>query len=181
MERLVAKRYGKAFFSVAVESGKVEEIKEQVVAVKEFLDTDQELLKFLDEPKVKVEDKIAIVEKLFKSQLDKDFMGLLVLVIKKDRQDSLGAMMDVYLDEYQVYKKQVVAHVSAAATLTDEQVANLKKKIEDGMGKSVQLQVSVDESLIGGLVIRIGDNVIDNSVKGKIERMTKDLRKIQLT
>lgn len=181
MERLIAARYGKAFFSVALEGNKVELIKEQVEAVHSALKQDGDLIHFLNQPKIKLEDKIATVEKIFKEQIDKDFMGLLVLVIKKARQMYLLGILEVYLNECKAYFKLVTAEVTSATKLNEEQLANLKDRLEKSLDEKVELSVSIDESLLGGFIIRVGDKVVDSSIKGKIERMTKELRKIQLT
>lgn len=181
MERLIASRYGQAFFSVALEGNKVTLIKDQVLAVKEALEKDDTLITFLDQPKVKLEDKIATVEKIFKEQIDKDFMGLLVLVIKKARQNFLLDILQVFLEACKAHEKLVVADVTSATELNDEQKAQLIKKLESSLSEKVELNITIDESLLAGFVIRVGDKVMDSSIKGKIDRMTKDLRKIQLT
>lgn len=180
MEGLVAKRYGLALFSVAVENQKVDKMKEEVESLLQLLNKDEELMDFLNHPKINVDDKVNTTEKIFKENIDKDLLGLIVVVLKKARQDYLSDILNYFLDEYKRYSKLVTAYVTSAVELQQEQKDKLKATLENRLNEKVHLDLQVDKSLIGGLIVRVGDNVIDNSINGKLLRLNKELRKIQL-
>lgn len=108
-------------------------------------------------------------------------MGLLVLMVSKDRQKDIVATLKVFEDKVLEYKKIGTAYVTTAKPLSQE----LKDKLLDKLLKttdyvSFNMVYNVDESLIAGMVIRIGDRVIDSSIRHKLDELEKELRKIQL-
>lgn len=181
MEKIIARRYGEALFAVAKEKGLIEEIKVDVQELLDLLQQDDQLLQYMNHPKIKREDKQETIEKMFKDQLSHDMIGLLFILLKKNRQDHLVPVLEYYLEEYKVYNKLSTVYVRSAVTLSDEQKSKLKEKIETSRDEKVDMEFDLDESLIGGLVIRIGDQVIDNSVRGKLDDLTRSLRQLQLS
>lgn len=181
MEGIVARRYGEALFAVALEKNLVEEIKKDVEELLSILRQDEDMLHFLDHPKINVEEKQNTLEKIFKGNIQKDLLGLLILVLKKARQDHIVAILEYYLEEYKRYKKLVTAWISSAVELSDEQKSKLKATLEDKLKDNIDMIFEVDPELIGGLIVRVGDNVIDNSIKGKLNGLTKSLKQVQLS
>ncbi|GKX30603.1 ATP synthase subunit delta [Vallitalea longa] len=180
MAELVAKRYGTALFELAVETNKIDVVEDQLKSLKEILLTEKEFIRILNHPKVVVENKIAMVENIFDGKIIKDILGLLVIAIRKGRADDLLDIIQYCLDEIDKLNGNAKAYVTSASELTDEQLESIKSKLEETTKKKILLHSNVDESLIGGLVIRIGDRIIDNSIKGKIEAISKELYAIQL-
>lgn len=180
MAELVAKRYGTALFELALETKQIDVVEEQLKSLKEILLTEKEFIKILNHPKVVVEKKIAMVEETFDGKIIKDILGLLVIAIRKGRADDLLDIIQYCLDEIDKLNGNAKAYVTSASKLTDKQLASIRSKLEDTTKKKIILHSNVDENLIGGLVIRIGDRIIDNSIKGKIEAISKELYAIQL-
>lgn len=175
MVELVAKRYGTAIFELAIETNQVDAIYEQLLWVKDVLTSQDEFVKLLNHPKVGMGHKINMMEDTFGEHVSKDILGLFVIAIRKGREQHLLDIIDYCLEEIDDYKGIAKAYVESASTLTEEQVAAIKDKLEASTKKQVMMHVSVNEDLIGGLVIRIGDRIVDNSIKGKITAITKDL------
>ena len=103
------------------------------------------------------------------------------MIILKDRYRELDAVLNQFLCNVKEYKGIGVAQVTSASVLTEAQ----KKAVEDKLLEttaydSMEMHYTVDASLIGGLVIRIGDRVVDSSVKTKLDVLTKDLLKVQV-
>lgn len=108
-------------------------------------------------------------------------VGFLVLVIKKERQNSILEILDYFIALVKEYMKIGVAYVTTAVEMTEDQ----KKKVEDKLlattkYESFEMNYVVDKDIIGGIIIRIGDRVVDNSIKLKLNELSKDLYKIQL-
>lgn len=175
MVELVATRYGTAMFELALETNQVELIRDQLTWVKEVLSTETEFYRLLNHPKVTMNNKIKMVEDTFSEHVSKDIIGLFVIVIRKGRASELMDIMDYCLEEIERHLGIVQAYVESAVSLTDKQVEAIQKKLEDSTKKKVILHVSVNEDLIGGLVIRIGDRIVDNSIRGKMDTITKEL------
>ncbi|GMQ57693.1 F0F1 ATP synthase subunit delta [Vallitalea sediminicola] len=180
MAELIAKRYGTALFELAVETNQVNLVGEQLEFIKEIILTEKDFMGLLNHPKVVVENKIAMVEDIFEGKIIKEILGLLVIAIKKGRANNLLKIINYCLDEIDALKGNAKAYVSSAQELTDEQLDSIRNRLEETTKKKIILVTSVDENLIGGLVIRIGDRIIDNSIKGKIEAISKELYAIQI-
>ena len=106
---------------------------------------------------------------------------VLNIAIEKGRSSDIESILDYFSDRAREYNKIGVAQITSAVSLTDAQ----KKQIKDRLLQvtdfvDYETEYEVDEKLIGGLVIRIGDRVFDSSVKNRIEKMQRSLTKIQL-
>ena len=181
MAKLVEKAYGDALFQQSVQSGKTDELFQEVKDIKEVLEDNNQLVKLLNHPNISKEDKEKVVENIFKGRVSDDLTGFLLLVIRKDRQKYLFKILDYYIDKVKEYKKIGVAAVTTACEMNETQ----KKAIEDKListteYESFEIEYIVDSGLIGGMIIRVGDKVIDSSLKNKIEKMSRELYKIRL-
>ena len=181
MAKIVAKVYGDALFDLALELKQLDQVEEEIKATKETLSENDELLQFLNHPKISNEEKIATIENIFKGRFSDTTVGFFVTVVTKGRYNELVTICDYFLDEVREYRKIGKAVVVSATTLSSEE----KEKIENRLLQltdyvKFQMDYQVDPSILGGLVIRIGDRVVDSSVKSKLELMKKDLMKLQL-
>jgi F-type H+-transporting ATPase subunit delta len=175
MVELVAKRYGSALFELAVETNQVEFFKEQLQWIKDVFHEEKDFTNLLNHPKVIANDKIAMIENVFEGKVSKEILGLLVVSIKKGRASNLLDIINYCINEIDDYEGNAKAYVTSAISLTDKQIDDIKKRLEETTSKKIILKLNVDESLIGGLIIRIGDRIVDNSIRGKIEAISKEL------
>ena len=181
MAKLVSKTYGEALYELAVESKALETIAEEVQLIKQAFAENEELRKVLNHPKISKEDKITLVESIFKGRLSDEVVGFLVLLVSKGRQGELDAILQVFEEKVREYKNIGVVFVTSAIELSEEQQKQIRKKLLNST-KYVQLEMnySVDKALIGGLVIRIGDRIVDSSIRTKLSNMSRELQKLQL-
>lgn len=181
MAKLVSKTYGDALFELALEQNAVDELSKEVQVVSEALRENEELMKLLEHPKIVKEEKLQIVENIFKGRVSDDLTGFLQLIVNKDRYGEIYAILDVFMDRVREYKRIGVASVTTAVELREEQKqAVIDKLLATTDYESFEMKYAVDAALIGGMVIRIGDRVVDSSIKHKLELMSRDLMKIQL-
>lgn len=181
MAKLVSKTYGEALFDVAVEDGTVDSLLEEVEAVLEIIDTNGEYVKLLTHPKLPVEEKITLLEKAFKNKVSDTLVGFLVTIVEKGRFVEIRSILSYFVDKVREYQQIGVAYVTSAATLTEAQQAEIEKRLlETTSYVKFIMNYDVDSALIGGMVIRIGDRVVDSSIKTKLSQMGKELSQIQL-
>lgn len=181
MAKLVSKTYGDALFELALEQNAVDELSKEVQVVSEALRENEELMKLLEHPKIVKEEKLQIVENIFKGRVSDDLTGFLQLIVNKDRYGEIYAILDVFMDRVREYKRIGVASVTTAVELREEQKQAVTDKLLATTDyESFEMKYAVDAALIGGMVIRIGDRVVDSSIKHKLELMSRDLMKIQL-
>lgn len=181
MAKLVSKTYGDALFSVAMEENRVDAFAEEAKGLSVIFSENQELRKLMDNPKIIKEDKIKLIEETFTSHVSKEVIGLIELLISKGHSKDIPAVFDYFIALVKEEKKIGTAFVTTAVALSDAQKSAVEKRLlETTRYESFEMNYSVDESLIGGMVIRIGDRVVDSSIKTKLYELSKQLRSIQI-
>lgn len=181
MAKLVSKTYGEALFKLAIEENDLDTIAEEAKSTLSAIQKNEDLIKLLNHPKISRDEKVAMVEKIFKGNVSDTIVGFLVIIVEKGRYSDLEAIFEYFLGQVKEYRNIGVAYITSAVPLTEEQ----KKMTLDRLLKVTKyvqfdMHYTVDESLIGGMVIRIGDRVVDSSVRTKLNTMASKLRKIQL-
>ena len=181
MAKLAASAYGQALYELAIESGSAAGYLDEVQIVLEVFKENGELTVFLNNPKISKTDKVKTMESIFDSRVRKDITGLIVLAVEKDRQNDIRGILEYFITAVKDYLKIGIVNVAAPMELSDRQKAEVENRILDTTAfKKLEMNYSVDKSLIGGMVIRIGDRVVDTSIKTKLAELTKELNKIQL-
>ena len=158
MAKLVSKTYGDALFEVALEKNQLDEFLDEVKAAQTAIEENKELFKLMSHPKIVKEEKIKIITDIF-----------------------TGKVFTYFIDEVKEYKNIGTAYVTSAMELSDAQKAAVEKRLlETTKYVKFEMHYDVDSELIGGMVIRIGDRVVDSSVRTKLYDLTRELSKIQL-
>lgn len=181
MAKLVEKTYADALFKLAEESGHIDVLFEESKSIIQILKSNEDLIKLLCHPKIKKEEKISVVENVFKSRVSDDMTGFLVLAIEKERHNELVGILSEFVSVVKEYKNIGIAYVTTAIELDDARKKEIEQKLIDTT-KYVKFEMNfeVDKEIIGGMIIRIKDRVVDSSIRSKIESMSKDLYNIQL-
>lgn len=181
MAKLISKTYGDALFELALEENAVDSLAEEVQMVLNVLDENEDLMKLLHHPKIVKEEKIKIIQDIFKGRVSDNLTGFLEIIVDKDRYNEIPSIFRFFLDLVKEYKNIGVAYVTTAVELKNAQKEELKKRLlETTKYETFEMHYQIDASLIGGMMIRIGDRVVDSSIKSKLEEMSRNLMKIQL-
>ena len=181
MAKLVSQTYGEALFEVAVEEGTMDSLMEEVQSVLAIFQANEEYVKSLNHPKIPMEEKVSLLETAFKGKVSDQLTGLLTTVVEKGRFSEVEGILGFFVEKVREYKKIGTAYVTSAAPLTDGEKAEIEKRLLATTSyESFHIDYQTDESLIGGMVVRIGDRVVDSSIRTKLANMAKDLSKIQL-
>ena len=181
MAKLAASAYGQDLYELDIESGSAAGYLDEVQIVLEVFKENGELTDFLNNPKISKTDKVKTMESIFDSRVRKDITGLIVLAVEKDRQNDIRGILEYFITAVKDYLKIGIVSVATPMELSDRQKTEVEKRILDTTAfKKLEMNYSVDKSLIGGMVIRIGDRVVDTSIKTKLAELTKELNKIQL-
>lgn len=181
MAKLVSKVYGDALFSEAMEKGLIEDWYEEAALLTGVFQDNADLLQFLNHPQIPKEEKLQAVEHIFSGKLSDGLVGFLRITIEKGRQNDILSILNYFIQAVKEYKKIGVVTVTSAMELSDAQKAELEKKLlETTPYVSLELTYLVDETLLGGMVIRIGDRVVDSSIRTRLSQIKKDLIKLQL-
>ena len=181
MAKLVSKTYGDALFAVAVEEDRLDEFWEAAKSVSDVLDSKQDFWQFIFHPQIAKEDKIKVIEESFTGKIPAELIGLMTLMVSKGRAEELQSVLSYFIDLVKEEKKIGKAYVTTAVELNEKHRKEIEEKLLSTTSyESFEMDYQVDESLIGGMVIRIGDRVVDSSIKAKLQNLTRELRKIQV-
>lgn len=181
MAKLVSKVYGDALFEEAMEKKCVDAWYGEVQALKAIFMEHSDLSQLLNHPQIDKEEKIKVVQNIFDGRMSEGMVGFLVIVIEKGRQNDLLPILNYFIDRVKEYKKIGVVTVLSAAGLSEEQKIKIQEKILKTTDfVSLETSYEVDRDLIGGLVIRIGDRVVDSSIRTQLDKLKRELMGLQL-
>lgn len=181
MAKLISKTYGDALFELAVEDGKVDILLEEIEQLQKILAENEDFGRLMNHPKIIKEEKIEVAKTVFEGRISGELLGFLTIIISKDRYREIDEILKYFVAKVKEYKGIGIATVTTAVPLKDDQCKEVEKKLLDTTKyQSMEIHYSVDASLIGGMVIRIGDRVVDSSVSTKLNELQKDLLKVQV-
>lgn len=176
MAKQVSKTYGSALFEVALEKQTLDTTLEEVLFVKQTFLENEDLIKLLLHPNIEKDEKIKVVENIYKGKVSNELTGLMVMIVSKGHQKDMVSVFDYVINAIKEEKRIGVAYISSAIALSNEQKAKIEQKLlATTKYQTIEGIYQVDPSLIGGLVIRIQDTVVDSSLKTQIANLSKSL------
>ena len=182
MAKLVSKTYGDALFELALEQGSVDALYEEAKVIKNLFLYNSELIKLLNHPKIDKDEKIQVIKDIFDGRASNDMVGFLHVVIKKERQKDIVSILDYFIAVVKEYKKIGVAYVTTAYLLDAEKKQQIAKRLVETTGyEKVEMNYIVDQNIIGGMIIRIGDRVVDSSIRTKLNKLSRELHSVQIS
>lgn len=183
MAKLVSKTYGEALYEAAMESGggKAVELMEEIRCVQEILRSNPRFDDLMSHPGVPKKDKLKVVSDVFKGKVSDELAGLLEVVVSKERYKDLPAIFEYFTARVKEQERIGTAYVTTAAELDEGRKKAVEAKLLETAGyRRMELHYNVDASLIGGMIIRINDRVVDSSIRTRLEDMKRQLLQIQL-
>ena len=165
MAKLISKTYGDAILEVAVEDNKVDLFEEEIAGIGVVLQENPDFGKLINNPRISIENKIEVIENVFKGRISSELVGFLCMIVTKGRFAQIDEILQYFTDEVKTLKGIGVAYVTTPSELTDAQKKAVEQKLLDTTDfKTMEMNYTTDKSLIGGMQIRIGDRVVDSSV-----------------
>ena len=168
----VGRRYSKAIFEIAEEKNQVKEIYEMLNSAMVLYRTDKEFKNFILNPLIDNEQKKSVLNEIFGKD-NSENLNILLYILDKGRMNCIKYIVAEYLKIY--YRKNRILDVKATFTkeLTDEQKKKLIDKLSQKTGKEINLEIKIDKNILGGGVIRIGDKIIDGSIRRELDNWRK--------
>lgn len=177
MYEYLDRRYALALYQVAEENGKVEEYLEDLRQICDLIFNNNDFYEIIKHPQISTNKKKDTFISIFKGKIDEEVLSFLLLIIEKDRilnlRDQLKQMEKIHLEK----NNTVIANVKSVIALTDQEVKLLTSKLAKKYDKKIILKQEIDKSIIGGLYVRVGNDVIDGTIKSKLDEMKDLMRK----
>jgi F-type H+-transporting ATPase subunit delta len=171
MYEYLDKRYALALYQIAEEKGKVEEYLRDLRGICDLIDNNEDFGKVIKHPQISTNKKKETFINIFQNNIDKDLLSYLLVLIEKDRisyiREKYNEMEKIHLEK----NNTLVATVKTAVPLLDSEVESLKKKLEEKYSKNIIMTTEVDKSILGGVFVKVGNDVIDGTVKSKLDEM----------
>jgi F-type H+-transporting ATPase subunit delta len=169
-----ARRYAEAAFEVAMRDNAVETWRSELESAAEVV-AEERIGRALANPSIPLETRTATAEATFGRMVGRQVLNLIGLMLRRGRIEELPRLAAEFgrLDD----ERQGITHAPAtsAAKLTADEVRALTQRLEQFTGGRIELDVQVDPSLLGGVVVRVGDRLIDGSVRSRLERLRNQL------
>ncbi len=163
--------YAKALLSVGKESGKVDELVEQLGDFVAAVDSLPKFRAALESPRVSVADKESMIQKALGGKVSNDLLNFLKILGRKGRFDCLTAICGSAHKMHDEMAGRARATLTTASEVEDSLVQGIATRLEKVIGKKVNLSATVDPEIIGGMVVRVGDTVYDGSVANQLRQV----------
>lgn len=171
MYEYLDKRYALALYDVAEQKGKVEEYLNDLKEVCDLIFNNKDFYEVIKHPQISTKKKKQTFINIFKGKIDEELLSFLLILIEKDRilfvREKLREMEKIHLEK----NNTLIAVVKTAVPLLESEVEELKAKLSDKYNKNIIMNTEIDKSILGGVYVRIGNDIIDGTVKSKLDEM----------
>ena len=174
MYEYLDKRYALALYEVAEENNKVEEYLNDLRQICDLIDNNKDFYEVIKHPQISTKRKKETFINIFKGKIDDQLLSFLLILIEKGRilylREKLNEMEKIHREK----NNTLLAMIKTAVPLLDSEMENLNRILEKKYNKKNIITAEVDKSILGGVFIRVGNDVIDGTIKSKLDEM-KDL------
>lgn len=169
----VGNRYAEAIYEIAESTGKIKEVYEVLNNLMELYKTDTDFRTFITHPLIDVDEKKKFLKDMYQSA-DEQVLDIVFYIMDKKRMRYIRSIVAEYLKIYyfnhQIVDVEATFAVEPTKAQQDKLIANLEKKT----GKKVKLAIKIDKSIIGGGILRMGDTVMDGSIRKELEALKRN-------
>jgi F-type H+-transporting ATPase subunit delta len=170
----LARPYAKAAFEVALVANKVSEWSSMLHAAA-LIAADASVVKLINDPSLTLEKQTELMLKLCEGYLDDQGQNLIKVLAQNGRLAMIAEIAVQFEELKKEHERLADVNVETAVALSDNQQSQLAEKLKEKLGRDVRINNVINTELLGGMVIRAGDLVIDNTVRGKLNRLTDTL------
>ena len=171
----IATRYANALMELATEKNVLKQVADDMELVFNGIAYSKELRTILKSPVIKTEKKETILNEIFKNRIGEVSANFLQFVIKKKRENLIYDILKRFKELYYLRINRVEAKITSSVELTEQQKDQLQSSLEKHTQKDVTSIFAIDDSIIGGFVVKINDTVLDSSIKQQLNKLRKKL------
>jgi len=169
-----ARVYAEALFDVAKEKGKLDPIREQLAQFADALDSNRELQVFFFSPYFSSAEKVDGLKRAVDGA-DPELLNFLELLIEKQRMPAIFRIRREFEEMWKRENRRIDVTVTSAVELDPEVVGKIGEEIEKQTGQRVELASRVEEGILGGIVLQVGNMVLDASIRSRLEKLRKSV------
>ena len=170
----IAAVYARSLFEAADDEGKLDEVREQLGAFADALDGDHDMQVFFFSPYFSTQEKKDGLHKTI-SGAEPIFVNFLELLIENHRMPAIFRIRRGYEALWEERNKLLPVHVTSAVELDEQTVRGIGDRIAEQTGRKVELSAAVEPDILGGIVVRVGNQVLDASIRNRLETLRKQV------
>jgi len=170
----IAQVYARSLFEVAKQQDKLDDVRDQLGEFADAVEGDRALTTFFFSPYFSTEEKKEGLHKAV-SGAEPIFMNFLELLLEKHRMPAIHRIRRVYENMWREEHKLLTVHVTSAVELDDKLVKSLGDRISEKTGRQVDLSAKVEPEIIGGIVLRVGNSILDASIRNRLEQLRRQV------
>ena len=170
-----AQQYAVALVELAKATQTLARIEQELTAVCDLVDRNEEVRRFLADPKIRKQGKIEALRKIVKPQPEPTLLHFLNILVDKDRISLLNDVASHFFRQISLDRGRITGELVSPTPLPEEKVALIRKETSRVLGKDVDLRVRVDPGLLGGFFIQVGDFVLDDTIDRQLEDLRRQL------
>lgn len=171
-----AKNYADSLIQVCKDGAiTFETVSKDLNTVKEIISESDELVKVMENPAIANNTKNEIIDSVFPNQISDKIINFLKILIDKKRFNELTQIIQAYNNEVDIINNIKRVEVYSAVEVSEDRKQRLIDKLQNKLKKNVIVNWNINNDIIGGLVIKIDDDIIDNSLKNKLENLSKNI------
>ena len=167
-ETTIARNYAEALLALARKAGDLPAWGRMIDDVAAAMERDERLRNFLEAPQISADQKNAVLSKAFEDRAPRLFLRYLQRLVTNRRQMLIPAIANEYRDLVDEVEGRIHAEVTLARAVDDEQRASIARQLTQKFGRPVVPQVRVNPNILGGIIVRVGDRVMDGSVRRRL-------------
>ena len=175
---IIANRYAEALFQLSEEENITKEIYDELHDVVNIVKENKELDNVLKSPLIATPEKVDLIEALFNNKINNNLKNFLKILVEKGRISSLRQIELIFKQLLNDKHNIIEGTVISAIPLTVEKVKELEEKLSKKYNKNVTLENKVDESILGGVLVRLGNTQIDGTVKTRLDNIKDQLSQV---
>lgn len=177
---ILAKRYAKALFGLAMEMNNLEEIMEDMELIYSVYKQNKDFRLILDAPIVSTDKKKAVFNSLFKKNINEITLKYLMIILRKRREAYLGAIAEQFIALYKEFKNIIIVHLQTAAEVDGTIRKKVIKLLEDQTKGNIELHAAVKKEIIGGFILTYDDKKYDDSISTQLKMLKRDVAALNL-
>ncbi|OWZ84603.1 ATP synthase F1 subunit delta [Natranaerobius trueperi] len=176
----IASRYAEALFQLSKEEERLAEVSDSFSALIESISDNDDFFQIVSHPLMDINEKKQLIQELTE-QLEPEFQNFMMVVIDNKREKDLFDMYESFSRLVREEQNITLCEIRTATNLDDEDINSLSQTLSELSSGEVEIETTIDKSIIGGIVVKIGDQVFDYSIKGQLNNLREQLQKTTIT
>ncbi len=176
-ETVLAKRYARALFEIALEQGIVESVHREVVSFEESLQSSAGFRSFLYSQDLSKKEKKDKIESVLQDRVSNVFFNFLLVILRKNRELIFESIAFEFRRLVDKHNRRVRATATTSVAITDSTLLSLKSVLDKIFSADVDISNEVDQSILGGIIVNVEGRLLDGSIKSQLQRLGNRLAK----